>query len=345
MAGKASKILKKVKKDLKLKRQGNTARRFVRRNATSVLAQGAVTPPRRIFGTAVRANPRTPNVRSLVKCLDARIPRTLGLPRAVGPYTVIRTTMLHQSSARFVMFAPFKSDGTSGPEWKPWCGIESVNAADDVSGSGNTAPIPMPLSGLGSACEVVPAALTVQVMNPASVQTAHGVFAMVRMNQGMALGGTPTGTTYDDMGDRIVEFNSPRLLTGGRLALRGVKCSAFPLDMDEYARFAPIAGGSGDFQWATHHLAPGALSPIVFINKNSSFSPSPTLRFMITIEWRVRFDPSNPAIASHTHHDTLSDEAWNQVVKVASGAGHGVEELAEDAAGDAAALGAAMMLA
>ena len=345
MAGKAGKILKKVRKDLKLKRQGNNARRFVRRNATSVLAQGAVTPPRRNFGTTVRANPRKPNVHSLVKCLDARVPRTLGLPRAVGPYTVIRTTMLHESSARFVMFAPFKSENLRGAEWKSWCGIESVNSANDVSASGNTSPIPVPLSGLGSACEVVPAALTVQVMNPASVQTAHGVFAMVRMNQGMALGGTPTGTTYDDMVDRIIEFNSPRLLTGGRLALRGVKCSAFPLDMDEYARFAPIIHGNNDFQWSTHSIAPGALSPIVFINKNGGLSPTPTLRFMVTIEWRVRFDPSNPAIASHTHHDTLSDEAWNQVVKVASSAGHGVEELAEDAAGDAAAFGAAMMLA
>lgn len=341
MAGKASKILKKVKKDLKLKRRGNTARRFVRRNATSVLAQGAVTPPRRIFGTVTKANARSPNVRSLVKCLDARIPRTLGLPRAVGPYTVIRTTVLHQSAQKFVMFSPFMDVADSKPMWRSWCGVESVTSSSDVRGTGNTAPIPMPLDGLGTACEVVPAALTVQVMNPDSVQTAHGIFAMVRMNQGMSLGGTPAGTTYDDMATRIIEYNSPRLLTGGRLALRGVKCSAYPLDMTEYSSFSPIKHGESDIEWNTQRIAPAALSPIVFINQNANTS----IRFMVTIEWRVRFDPSNPAIATHVHHDTLSDEAWNQVVKTASSAGHGVEELAEDAAGDAAVLGIGMMMA
>jgi hypothetical protein len=63
------------------------------------------------------------------------------------------------------------------------------------------------------------------------------------------------------------------------------------------------------------------------------------LEFMVTIEWRVRFDPGNPATATHTHHDTLGDEAWNGLIRAACAVGHGVEELSEDvaAAGNAIA--------
>jgi len=187
----------------------------------------------------------------------------------------------------------------------------------------------MPMLGLGKACELVPAAMTVQVMNPASLQSADGVFAMARVNQQLSLGGSPAGLTYREMAARVISFYSPRMLTGGKLAIRGVKCSAYPLDMNEYATFAPVNPLSGDFTWDSTAIRPAALSPIVFCQEN--VAPK-QLEFMITIEWRVRFDPGNPATASHTFHESLSDEAWNGLIKSVSNAGSGVEELSEDVA-------------
>jgi hypothetical protein len=187
----------------------------------------------------------------------------------------------------------------------------------------------MPMLGLGEACEVVPASMTVQVMNPASLQSADGVFAMARVNQQLSLGGSPAGLTYREMAARVISFYSPRMLTGGKLAIRGVKCSAYPLDMNEYATFAPVHQSSGNSGWDSNGLRPAALSPIVFVQENAV---PKQLEFMITIEWRVRFDPGNPATASHTYHETLSDEAWSGLIKSVSNAGSGVEELSEDVA-------------
>lgn len=332
------KILAKVRKDLKLKKKPLAARRNVRRTAVTVLAQGAVAPPRKNFGTAVAA--RKPNRSALLKCLDARVPRTLGLPRAVGPYSVIRTTTLHPSSSRFILFAPFMRQNEARENWLPWAGVESVNAASEVNALNNTRPIVLPMTGLLDACEVVPAAMTVQVMNPASLQQATGIFAMCRVNQQLDIGGATE--TYEVLKNRCVGFYSPRMLTGGKLALRGVKCSSYPLDMNEYSHFNPVDDLDSAFTWDSKNRRPAALAPIVFMSDSES---SVNLEFMVTIEWRVRFDPGNPATASHVHHDTLSDAAWNDVVKTASACGHGVEELSEDAVVDGALMGAAMLMA
>jgi len=318
---KAARVLRRVRKDLKAK--NGERQKMTRGNATVVLAQGALATPKKNFGTRKGARHSIP---ALLKCLDARVPRTLGLPRAVGPYAVIRTTRLHRSSANFLLFAPFWDETTQ--RWFDWCGVESVVSSSDITSSPNTMPINMPLLGLAEACEIVPAAMTVQVMNPASLQDGAGVFAMARVNQSLPLGTSPPGLTFDEMAARVVSFYSPRLLTGGKLALRGVKCSSYPLDMTEYAKFAPVQKYSGVFQWSDTH-SPAALAPIVFVQNNTE---AKTLEFMVTIEWRVRFDPGNPATASHTYHDTLPDEMWNGVVKAASALGHGVEELSEEVA-------------
>ena len=341
----AKKILARVRKDLMKKKVKKAMQRPIatRRNATVVLAQGAAAVPRKNFGTHVAS--KNSNPRALAKCLDARIPKTLGLPRAVGPYTIIRTTRLFQTDSSFVMFCPFVSETPTQNVWLNWCGIQAVDSEKPINGENNTSPITMPLSELGTAAEVVPAALTVQVMNPASLQDAEGVFAMTRVNQQLMLGGN--SSSYELLMQQIISFYTPRLLTGGKLALRGVKSSAYPLNMNEYASFQALVSTSSDpFTWDSPVTAendskrqPAALSPICFIQENKA---PQTLEFLVTVEWRVRFDPGNPATASHMHHDTLSDEAWNAVVKTMSSMGHGVEELTEDVAEAGALVDGAM---
>lgn len=323
----AAKTLRKVKKDLKLKGNGKkNGARMRRRDATIVLAQGAVAAPRRNFGTG-KISHRGHKIGELRKLLDARIPKTLGLPRAVGPYTIIRTTGFYSITSKFCLFAPIWSDYQH--KWCDWCGVFGVSGIADVVTSNNTMALNMPMDGLQEACEVVPASMTVQVMNPATLQTADGAFAMCRVNQQLPLGQSPAGLTYDNMSARVISYYSPRMLTGGKLALRGVKCNSYPLDMSDYANFAPVHKQIGAFTW-DRYIRPAALAPIVFAQPPGEEAKK--LDFMVTIEWRVRFDPGNPATSSHEYHETLSDEAWNGLMKAEAMAGHAVKELSEDVA-------------
>lgn len=340
-------MLTRVRRDLKMKRKPpqRKAATVSRRNPTPVLAQSALAVPRVNWGGAKASTHMS--VPAMMRAMDARIPRTLGLPRAVGPYTIIRTSKLHSSNANFIMFCPFQRTSANGPTvtdaWWNWCGVEDVQSSDPINGSGNTRPILMPLEFLGGAASVVPASMTVQVMNPAPVQTAQGAFAMCRVNQQLDVANATY--SYDELISRVVAFYSPRILTGGKLSLRGVKCSSYPLDMTEYASFLPIQawpttdGVPIDTTW-TNAISPSALAPIVLVQAN--VEPQ-TLQYLITIEWRVRFDPGNPATSSHIHHDTLSDECWNKLMSTASSAGHAVEELTEDVA-DGGAMGGGAVL-
>lgn len=313
----------------------------MRAKAARVLAQGATAAPRRAFGSQ-RASRKKSNGKKngtgklLKQGLNATMPLHLGLPRPVGPYTVIRTTQLHTSSARVILFTPLRTeDGAANqaPLWITACGLEDVNAALPINGDGNTNMIPMPLGSLGGAAEVVPAALTVQVMNQASLQNAGGLFAMCRINQQMQLGGETR--TWNTLGNEIISFYRPRLLTGAKLALRGVISSAYPLNMQEFADFAGHVGSfANPVAWDTR-IATAALSPIAFIQQSAT---PVDISFMVTIEWRVRFDPLNPATASHTFHQSLPDEAWNGIVGAASAMGHGVEDIVEGVANAGEAL-------
>jgi len=325
------KTLAKVRKDLKLKKTSKN--RSGRTAATIVLAQGAVAPPRKNFGT--RSAGKKSNPSTLARCLDARVPRTLGLPRAVAPYTVIRTTKMHRSTSSVLLFGTFMNEQTAGTHWRNWCGIEAVDSSLAIDAADNTKAITMEMSSIGYGACLVPSAITVQVMCPKPLQIAGGLFAMCRVNQNMDVGGS--ARTYDNLRDTIISYFSPRMLTGGKLALRGVKCSAAPMDMGEYSDFCPLeASTDHTFTWYSATGRPAALTPIAFVR--DAESADEPMSFMITVEWRVRFDPQNPAAASHTHHDTLSDEAWNQVQKTMAMAGHGVEELAQDAT-EAGAMG------
>lgn len=318
------KTLAKVKKDLKLKKTSKH-NKSGRAAATIVLAQGAVAPPKKNFGT--RSAGKKSNPSTLAKCLDARVPRTLGLPRAVAPYTVIRTTRMHRSTSSVILFGTFMKEESNGVHWRNWCGVEAVDGASSINTAANTKSITMDMASLGFGAALVPAAITVQVMCPKPLQLAGGLYAMTRVNQNMNVGGS--ARTYDNLRDTIISYFSPRMLTGGKLALRGVKCSGAPMDMGEYCDFAPLyADADETFGWYLDVARPAALTPIAFVRDAESTDEA--MSFLVTIEWRVRFDPQNPAAASHTHHDTLSDEAWNQVQKTMTMAGHGVEELTED---------------
>jgi hypothetical protein len=337
---KQNRNLRRAKKTIAKKKTGNG---YAASRSARILYQGVATTARKNFGSA---DMKKTKIAALVRALDAKVPRTLGLPRAVGPYTIIRTNTLVSSKdgGNFVMFCPLVRElDSSGTQWMTSCGIMQAGAGSSAVGATNGAYLlKNPVSQLGDAAEVVPAAMTVQCVNAKPLDSAGGSYFMGRVNQPMDFGSSST-VTWNTLRSNFISYFSPRMLAGGKLALRGVQCSAYPLDMTEYSAFQGLnSGGVSDTSPTTweHLIKPGALTPIVFVSNAQMVEDS--VQWMVTIEWRVRFDPANPAVASHQHHDTLCDEAWNDVVKVASAAGHGVEELAESvAAGGALVAGVA----
>lgn len=247
---------------------------------------------------------------------NAKLPHHLPLPRAVGPYTVIRTTTIYPSSSKVVVFAPFSN--TTG--WVDICGVASVTASSGISNTNNAYPIYMPLDGLAGAAEVLPCALTVQVMNPAALMEAKGLFAMGRVNQQLRIGGDTR--TWDTLGEQFVSYFSPRMLTGGKLALQGVTCNAYPLDMSDYSDFLPIQRASGTTMTLSGNQ-PSAMSPIVIVQQSSE---TVELQILITMEWRVRFDPAHPAAASHSFKGVTPDKEMDRHIKHMASCGHGVRE-------------------
>ena len=225
------------KHQLKKKRVGEKA--ATRSKATRVLAQGAGAVPRKAFGAGkslARKGWKMSMRRRMMEGLNARLPMHLGLPRPVGPYQVIRTTTLHTTSAAVVIFAPLRRDASTTsnghPVWYHACGLEDA-APGPINGGAGTRMISMPLDGIGSAAGIVPAALTVQVMNKASLQQAEGLFTMGRVSQQLALGGETR--TWEDFTREFNSYFKPRLLTGAKLALRGVTCNAVPINMNEFS--------------------------------------------------------------------------------------------------------------
>jgi len=296
-----------------------------------ILYQGVAETAKKNFGSQIEKR-RT--LAALVRALDAKVTRTLGLPRAVGPYTVIRTNQLVSTTAdsNFILFSPIRYNETStNGKWLTSCGIMQVGGSGTAVNAANGAQfIPTPVSGLGDAANLVPASMTVQVVNSKPLESAQGSYFMGRVSQPFDYGGQTD--TWSNLRSRFISYFSPRMLAGGKLALRGVQCSAYPLDMNDYADFTERSN-TFTTTWSKQY-EPCCLSPIVFVSNQQSVADS--IQFLVTMEWRVRFDPSHPAAASHTYHETLSDKLWNDVQKAVGAGTHGVEELAELVAAGAA---------
>jgi len=318
-----------------------------------MLGQGVATLPKVNFGTKKSKKGGANSVKHCMRCLDARLPMTIGLPRSVGPYTVIRTSQLVPlGNAQFTMFGTFQNINPTKPTmWNPICGLQSIDGTKAIVATDNTFLFPLPIVDLFAAAEAVPAALTVQIMNSESLQTGAGIYQMGRVNQSLYVAQDPTSTrTWLDLASQCISFYSPRLMSAGKLALRGVCCSSYPLDMGEYSDFAPIDVSPATTPYTlSAEIKPAALAPIIFINPGAagnSDKSQPGIQALVTVEWRVRFDPGNPATAGHTYHAVTPDSVWNDVIKDMSSAGHGVVDIADDiadfgmaAAGAAAVLG------
>ncbi len=299
---------------------GNGRKAATRSMGEIVLAPGVGRVPRSPFGGLPGSN---------LRCWNAMDPTHAALPRSVGPYAVVRTTKIFENSERVNVFG---TAVTSEGHWSTtvcWSGLglsTSVNAALNTEIT-NVNP-PGVLSGSSSTFSCVPAALTVQVMNPNPLQSTEGlVYAAVCPTQLALIDNT---RTYQQFIDEFTSFMKPRLLSAPKLALRGIHMDSYPLNMSALANFEKIDSfANGSVAWSSSPAGAGSqyltgLAPMVVCNTSGT-----KLTYSVTIEWRVRFDIANPAVASHQHHGVTPDAKWDSMIRSAVALGNGVKDIAD----------------
>lgn len=275
----------------------------------------------------------TAKPQTIVQGLDAFDSSHVPLPRAVGDYTVIRTTEVFSGTNKFNLYGPMKTQVGNGSEaWSNVCAVRSnrlssTELGDSVGTNSNEKRTFTAMStGAWGNSRLTPAAFTVKVMNPEALQTTSGIVYIGRARQMLNPGGDTR--TWDEFAQELVSYSSPELCAAGRLALRGVKVDAVPYDMNSLADFRPLAQGTNtNFVWSNDDLVYDGFAPIFVYNPNAV-----DLQIMICCEWRVRFDPSNPAYASHTYHRPSTPGYWDRVQRIGSALGNGVMDLAEKSA-------------
>jgi len=214
--------------------------------------------------------------------------------------------------------------------------VISTSAINSSAGNGNAQSYSVDLGALGAAATIVPAAITVQMMCPTSLQQASGIIYAGVMNTQAAIGGR--AESWDAYMNKFVQFQSPRLLAASKLALRGVQISSYPLNMTEVSKFTPLdRPADAVYPFTAAAPEPVGWAPIVIYNPDGA-----TLELLITVEYRLRFDLDHPASASHSHHPVAPDTTWDRLTRAAVSLGHGVEDIAESVANAGMAVGRAM---
>lgn len=321
--------LKKVVKDLKTKKNGRSRPKqqvATRSMGEIVLAQGVGRVPRTPFGGRDSIN---------LKCWDAFDDAHAALPRSVGPYAIVRATRIFQTSDRYMIFGP---NVNAFNEWTTTIahGAPASKASNAINGPSQSyrwsAQVPGAIVGGDSSFTCVPSAFSLQVLNTNPVQSAGGlIYAAVCPTQLSLADNTRTWAEFET---QFTSYMRPRLMSGGKLALRGVQCNSYPLNMSALANFDKIADyGDGVSTWATgtgvasDGQYPTGFAPIVVINASDAL-----LSYAVTTEYRVRFDLNNPGVSSHRHHGVTPDHKWDSMMRKAVSLGNGVIDIADKVA-------------
>ena len=334
----ANKVMKKAIK----KKQ--PARRRVGKGATRalgerVLAQGTGRVADRAFGCKMSV-PRGPGLHP--KSWDAFATAHAPLPRSVGPYTVVRTSFLTQTTAKCGFICTFKKRPFDLPGagaiinggWSN-CVMATQQGPNQILSSTSTgfhyAPFPGGTS-VGAPNQTTftccPAAISVQIMGPEALLEAGGQMAAAVVPARLDLTGDTR--TWDEVQTLITSYFRPRLLSAGKITLRGVQMDSHPLSMSDVSSFEPLLHSPPNPNmvdaavWDENQPYPCGWAPLAFVNPTGA-----PLQLLIAVEWRVRFDVGNPAVSSHQHHGVSTDLGWDQQIRRASDALPGVVDIVE----------------
>lgn len=292
------------------------------------IKQGAGRSVARPFGS-------TPSTRFHPCHHDAFHHGHLALPRAIGPYTVVRTTQIIQFNQGLELFGPAYDRDNN--KWTNICsiGFNDLNAQIGASGKIALNKFASMASGGWNGCQIAPAAFSLQLMNPQPLQTTAGIVYIGRVRTAYKPSADLT-TLVNDLANELVNYNNPRLCSAGKLALRGVQVDCVPFNMNELSNFTPLSQPTFT-QYGANSPNPTGFAPIFVYNPNAI-----ALQALVCCEWRVRFDPSNPAQATHMHHPPAPESAWAAAQRYAESIGNGVVDIADKVAASGQAVYQAM---
>lgn len=333
-----------IKNNNKLKKQAKRkygAKNANRSNADRVLAQGTGQVAMRPFGSS--SIPRGVSLHP--KCWDAFHTAHAPLPRSVGPYTVVRTSFLTGTSAlcgyigtfRRRPVAPAVGSAVSPEAWSN-CVMVTEEAPTQIGSTAATgfhfAPFPggassgSPSTTSFTCC---PAAISVQIIGPEALNSAAGQVAAAVVPARLDFTNDPR--SWAEIQTDVTSYFRPRLMSAGKLTLRGVQMDSHPLSMSDVSSFEPLVHDTPNPDdpflaiWNRNAPYPCGWAPMAFVNPSGA-----KLQMLISVEWRVRFDVGNPAVASHQHHGVSSDVSWDQHIKRATDALPGVIDIVEKVA-------------
>jgi len=250
----------------------------------------------------------------------------LPLPRAVGPYTIVRTTQIIKETDPLFIVGPLYSK--SADKWCDLAGVSFKQGSKKVGDAGNVEVHPFASlrnNASWRAAQTTPAACSVQVMNPSALQTTSGMVYIGRIRTDLRLS-ADLDDVIDTLASRLVSYNNPRLCSAAKLAFRGVQIDLVPYNMNSLSNFT-LQSADAFTQYGVSSPDPNGFAP-AFIYNPSAVS----LQLLVCTEWRVRFDPSNPAQGTHVHHPPASESMWAQAQHFAESVGNGVVDIADKVA-------------
>jgi hypothetical protein len=265
--------------------------------------------------------------KSIRAAFDAFSTTHLALPRATGGYLTVRTTDICSGTEVMNLFGPIGRKDSIAFDWTNISRMSSVAAGAAINGAANTkvdAFDSMTSTGF-TRSKAVPAAFSVQVMNPEALQTTTGMVYIGRAKNVLNL--ADDTRTYTALGVDLVSYTNPRLCSAAKLAMRGVQVDAIPYNMSELANFRGVQfqSDAATYTWdTTDNFDYEGFAPIFVYNPDGV-----DLQYLVCCEWRVRFDPDYPAHAAHTFHPPSSDEVWSKATELFDCEGNGARDIVE----------------
>jgi len=248
----------------------------------------------------------------------------LPLPRPTGPYSVVRTTQQVTTAYSLNFFGPMFDRGSG--TWTSQLGVGVVEAADKPNTANNN--YAWHFSQLGAStwdgAQVAPAAFSLQVMNPQAIQTTSGVIYLGRIRTALKLTDN-LNTVYRDLANYVISYNNPRLCAAAKMAFRGVQVDLVPFNMSELSNFTKVESAAD----STYTMSSNSFDFVGFAPMFIWNPQKVPLQLLICCEWRARFDPSNPAQATHVQHPHAPESFWARAMHGAEAIGNGVVDIAE----------------
>lgn len=280
---------------------------------------------------------RRPGARPLSRaCWNAFAEPHMALPRAVAPYTVIRTTAIWNPGTddrrRFALFGPVMDVASDAGQWSNGYCISVNTAMGDLRNTTDGTTIDAfgaMTSASWRAASVTPSAFSIQVLNPEALQGSKGMVYIGRCKNKVHMAEGDNNSSFQDLADDLVSYSNPRMCSAGKLALRGVQVDAVPNNMSELAKFTSIRSFTtkNNTLASTNTLHQEGFNPIFLYNPNAV-----DLQVLVCCEWRVRFDPSNPAYAACKMQKPSTDSTWASHMESAVAMGNGVVDIVETVA-------------